>query len=271
MLPYPLDLVEKLAISTDSRILLIVLDGVGDVAAEGKTPLAAASTPHLDELARGGSLGLSTPVAPGIAPGSGPGHLSLFGYDPLVYEVGRGVLSALGLGLDLGPDQVAARGNFATVDTGGRIVDRRAGRISTELNRTLIAALAASMREIDGVSVDLHTEAEYRFVLRLRGEGLGGNVADTDPGRVGEPPIEPLPGDGGGEADRRTAGVLQRFCERARQVLAELREARQAEPRVNAVLLRGVGQTPRLPQLPAVTRMRASSRNRTDVAWGQAG
>ena len=88
MLPYPLDLVEKLAISTDSRILLIVLDGVGDVAAEGKTPLAAASTPHLDELARGGSLGLSTPVAPGIAPGSGPGHLSLFGYDPLVYEVG---------------------------------------------------------------------------------------------------------------------------------------------------------------------------------------
>jgi 2,3-bisphosphoglycerate-independent phosphoglycerate mutase len=255
VLPYPLDLVEKLAISTDSRILLVVLDGVGDVAAGGMTPLAAASTPNLDELARGGSLGLSTPVAPGIAPGSGPGHLSLFGYDPIVYEVGRGVLSALGLGLDLGPDQVAARGNFATVDAAGKIVDRRAGRISTELNRTLIAALSAAIREIDGVTIDLHTEAEYRFVLRLRGEGLGGEVADTDPGRVGEAPLDPLPIDGG-EADRRTARVLQRFFERARQVLAEVPEARQAKPAVNAVLLRGVGHTPRLPQLPAITRMR---------------
>jgi 2,3-bisphosphoglycerate-independent phosphoglycerate mutase len=255
VLPYPLGILEKLAISTDSRILLVVLDGVGDVAAGGKTPLAAASTPHLDELARGGSLGLSTSVAPGITPGSGPGHLSLFGYDPIAYEVGRGVLSALGLGLDLGPDQIAARGNFATVDDGGRIVDRRAGRISTELNRALIASLAAAIREIDGVSIDLHTEAEYRFVARLRGEGLGGSVADTDPGRVGESPLEPRPIDDG-EADWRAARVLQRFVERARQVLADLPAAREATPPVNAVLLRGVGQTPRLPQLTAITRMR---------------
>ncbi len=255
MLPYPLGIVETLAVSTASRILLVVLDGVGDVAPGGATPLEAAATPHLDELARCASLGLSTAVAPGITPGSGPGHLSLFGYDPLVYEVGRGVLSALGLGLDLGADEVAARGNFATVDAAGRIVDRRAGRIPTELNRTLIAALAAAIRDIDGVSIDLHTEAEYRFVLRLRGEGLGGHVADTDPGRVGEAPLEPRPIDGG-EADRRTARVMQRFVERAGQVLAELPAARQAKPVVNAVLLRGVGQTPRLPQLPAITRMR---------------
>jgi 2,3-bisphosphoglycerate-independent phosphoglycerate mutase len=255
VLPYPLGIVEKLAISTDSRILLVVLDGVGDATADGKTPLAAARTPHLDDLARGGSLGLSTAVAPGITPGSGPGHLSLFGYDPLLYEVGRGVLSALGLGHDLGADQVAARGNFASVDAGGKIVDRRAGRISTELNRELIAPLAAAIREIDGVKVVLETEAEYRFVLCLRGDGLDGDVADTDPGRTGVAPLDPRPLDGG-EAGRRTARVLQRFVERARQVLADLPAARQAKPPVNAVLLRGVGKMPHLPQLPALTKMR---------------
>jgi 2,3-bisphosphoglycerate-independent phosphoglycerate mutase len=258
VLPYPLGIVEKLAISTSSRILLVVLDGVGDVAASGKTPLAVASTPHLDDLARDGSLGLSTPVAPGIAPGSGPGHLSLFGYDPFVYEVGRGVLSALGLDLDLGAGEVAARGNFATVDDSGKIVDRRAGRIPTELNRILIAALSAAIREVDGVTIDLHTEAEYRFVVRLRGDGLGGEVADTDPGRVGEPALEPRPL-GDRDADRRTSRVLQRVVERARQVLAELPEARDAKPAVNAVLLRGVGQAPSLPQLPAVTKMRCGA------------
>ena len=258
MLPYPLGIVEKLAISTGSRILLVVLDGVGDVAAGGMTRSPRRRRRISTTWLAAARSGCRPSVAPGIAPGSGPGHLSLFGYDPIVYEVGRGVLSALGLGLDLGPDEVAARGNFATVDAAGRIVDRRAGRISTELNRTLIAALAAAIREIDGVSIDLHTEAEYRFVVRLRGEGLGGEVADTDPGRVGEPPLEPRPIDDG-EAERRTARVMQRFVERARQVLADLPAAREAKPPVNAVLLRGVGLTPRLPQLPAITRMRPAA------------
>jgi len=255
VLPYPLGIVERLALSTPSRILLVVLDGVGDAASDGRTPLAAASTPNLDQLARGASLGLSTPVAPGIAPGSGPGHLSLFGYDPFVFDVGRGVLSALGLGLDLTPDQVAARGNFASADASGRITDRRAGRIATELNASLIEALGKAIREIDGVAIDLMTEAEYRFVLRLSGDGLDGNVADTDPGRTGELPLEPLPLDQG-EAGRRTARVLQRFVERARQVLADLPAARRSKPPVNAVLLRGIGKLPHLPQLPALTRMR---------------
>jgi len=256
MLPYPLGIVETLAISTGSRILLIVLDGVGDAAQESETPLAAARTPHLDVLAEGASLGLSTAVAPGITPGSGPGHLSLFGYDPFAYDVGRGVLSALGLGL--APDQVAARGNFATVDAGGTIVDRRAGRIATELNQALIAALAAAIPEIDGVRIDLHTEAEYRFVVRLTGSGLGGQVADSDPGRVGEAPLEPRPL-ADDPADRRTARVLARFAERARQILADLRAARDAKPPVNAVLLRGIGRKPDLPQFPAITRMRAGA------------
>jgi 2,3-bisphosphoglycerate-independent phosphoglycerate mutase len=258
VLPYPLGVVEQLAIATGSRILFIVLDGVGDVAATGETPLAAARTPHLDALASGGSLGLSTAIAPGVTPGSGPGHLSLFGYDPFVYEVGRGVLSALGLGLDLGPDQVAARGNFATIDAQGRIVDRRAGRLSTELNQTLIAALAAAIPEIDGVRVDLHTEAEYRFVARLTAKGLGGDVADTDPGRVGEPALEPRAATDG-EADRRTARVLARLAERSRQVLADLPAARAAKPPVNEVLLRGIGRRPELPQLPALTRLRCGA------------
>ena len=255
MLPYPLGIVEQLATRTDSRILLVVLDGVGDAAPSGKTPLAAARTPNLDALARESSLGLSTAVAPGITPGSGPGHLSLFGYDPFVYEIGRGVLSALGLGLELGPDRIAARGNFATVDAQGRIVDRRAGRIATELNQTLIAALSSAIRDIDGVQVELHTEAEYRFVVLLTGKGLGGNVADTDPGRTGEPPLEPrAPSDQ--EADRRTARVLARLAERARQVLSDLPAARSVKPVVNAVLLRGIGKKPDLPQLPALAKLR---------------
>jgi 2,3-bisphosphoglycerate-independent phosphoglycerate mutase len=258
VLPYPLGVVESLAISTGSRILLVVLDGVGDAAGPGDTPLAAARTPNLDALAKESSLGLSTAVAPGITPGSGPGHLALFGYDPFVYDVGRGVLSALGLGLDLGSNQIAARGNFATVDDGGRIVDRRAGRIATELNQELITALSRDVRAIDGVRVDLHTEAEYRFVLVLTGDELGGEVADTDPGRVGEPPLEPR-ATADGVANRRTAAVLARFVQRAGEVLAELPAARDAKPRVNAVLLRGIGAKPQLPQLPAIARLRAGA------------
>jgi 2,3-bisphosphoglycerate-independent phosphoglycerate mutase len=258
MLPYPLHLLSKLSIATDSRILLVVLDGVGDVPIDGETPLSAAATPHLDALAAGASLGLSTPVAPGITPGSGPGHLSLFGYDPLVYDVGRGVLSALGIGLELGPNQIAARGNFASLGDDGKIVDRRAGRIATAINESLIALLSREIDVIDDVRVDLYTESEYRFVVRLTGADLSGDVSETDPGRVGEEPLEPRSLDGGAESTR-TAAVLAGLARRIGEVLSESEDARESAPPVNGVLLRGIGAKPALPQLPEICRLRPAS------------
>ena len=258
MLPYPLALIETLSLQSDSRILLVVLDGVGDLPQGGETPLSAARTPNLDELAEGASLGLSTAVLPGITPGSGPGHLSLFGYDPLVFDVGRGVLSALGIGLDLGPSQIAARGNFATLGDDGTILDRRAGRMPTELNERLIESLSIEISEIDGVSVRLYTEAGYRFVLVLEGEGLGGSVSETDPGRVGERPLPALP-QSEDAADGRTAAVIAALIERAAKILLDLPEARQADPRANGVLLRGIGKKPSLPSMGSVFRLRPGS------------
>ena len=258
MLPYPLALIEKFALQSDSRILLVVLDGVGDLPQGGETPLSAARTPNLDELARESSLGLSTAVLAGITPGSGPGHLSLFGYDPLVFDVGRGVLSALGIGLDLGPSQVAARGNFATVGDDGAILDRRAGRIATALNERLVESLSGEIAEIDGVSVRLYTEAEYRFVVVLEGENLGGSVSETDPGRVGERPLAVRP-QSEDAADGRTATVLTTLIDRVERVLRDLPEARESDPRVNTVLLRGIGKKPSLPSMGSLFRLHPGS------------
>ncbi len=258
MKPYPLEMVERLSFVTESRILLVVLDGIGDLPVDGRTPLEAATTPHLDEIARQSELGLSTAVLPGITPGSGPGHLALFGYDPMVYDVGRGVLSALGIGLDLGPDQVAARGNFATAAEDGAISDRRAGRIPTKFNETLIEALRNGIPEIDGVEVSLYTEAEYRFVLVLKGDGLSGHLNESDPGRVGEVPVA-LRALDGSPAGAHTAGILDEFARRAGEILRDIPEARNNEPAVNTVLLRGIGKKPDLPQLGEMTGMSLGS------------
>ena len=256
MLPHPLALVERLSVRTDSRILLVVLDGIGDLPIDGETPLSAAVTPNLDDLAKESSLGLSTAVLPGITPGSGPGHLALFGYDPLVYDVGRGVLSALGIGLDLGDSKVAARGNFASLAEDGLIVDRRAGRIPTALNETLIERLRSEIPSIEGVEIGLYTEAEYRFVLVLSGEGLGGEVSETDPGRVGESalPVRAL-----SQGNEKTAAVLNAFVEKAGEVLRDTHEALEPELPVNGVLLRGIGKLPQLPAMQDVYRLRPGS------------
>jgi len=258
MLPYPLALMEELSLQSDSRILLVVLDGIGDLPQDGETPLAAALTPNLDELARDSSLGLSTAVLPGVTPGSGPGHLALFGYDPLVFDVARGVLSALGIGLDLGPDQVAARANFATLADDGTILDRRAGRISTELNERLIESLNTEIGDIEGVSVRLYTESEYRFVVVLEAQDLGGTVSESDPGRVGEKPLA-MRSQSEAATDERTAAVLNSFVEHTAEVLGDLREARESDPQVNAVLLRGIGKKPSLPSMRNVFRLRPGS------------
>ncbi|HUQ71927.1 MAG TPA: phosphoglycerate mutase, partial [Planctomycetaceae bacterium] len=181
-------LVRDLRKENGSKIVMLVSDGLGGLPLEpgGKTELETAKTPNLDALAKRGTLGLSLPVLPGIAPGSGPGHLGLFGYDPLQFKIGRGVLEALGIDFALGPNDVAIRGNYCTIDAAGKITDRRAGRIGSDIGAKLCDKLAKIV--IPGVEIFVKPVKEYRLVIVFRGEGLGGNVEDTDPQATGVPP-----------------------------------------------------------------------------------
>ena len=208
------DLVKKLAIKNESKIVLCVADGLGGLplAPGGKTELETAKTPNLDTLAKNGVLGLSTPVLPGITPGSGPGHLGLFGYDPLQFQIGRGVLEALGIDFDLGPNDVAIRGNFCTLNEAGIITDRRAGRIASEIGAKLCAKL--DQIKIPGVEVFVRPVKEYRLVVVFRGEGLGGNVEDTDPQKTGVAPLDPVARDA---ASQKTAEIAKAFLAQARE------------------------------------------------------
>jgi 2,3-bisphosphoglycerate-independent phosphoglycerate mutase len=244
-------LLRRLALVTDSRIVLLVLDGVGDLRTreQPQTPLELARTPHLDRLAAGSSLGRLVPATTGITPGSGPGHLALFGNDPTAPEndIGRGVLEALGLGLAVTPQTVAARGNFATVDAAGNLVDRRAGRIPTEECRRLVAKMRERLASQPplGIEVEIHAAEGYRFVLLARdphGASLSAELEETDPQRLGEPPRILRAASSEGE---ETAKLL-------RPVLANLAAALVGEPRANAFLLRGFSRPPSLPSFEAL-------------------
>jgi 2,3-bisphosphoglycerate-independent phosphoglycerate mutase len=212
----------------------------------GRTELETAYTPHLDMIARESACGFTVPVAPGVTPGSGPGHLALFGYDPLEYNIGRGVLEALGIDFDLQPSDVAARGNFCTVDGDGRITDRRAGRISTER----CAEIVAELRNIpvDGAQLFLEPVREHRFVLVLRGEGIADAVADTDPQAEGATPLEAVATSEDGES---TAALVNRFVEAARAVLADKHP--------NALLLRGFAKRPDWPSVADVFKLKPAA------------
>src|SRR5262245_9539 len=191
-----MNLLDSLALEHTSKIVLLVLDGLGDLpnaARRGLTPLEAARTPHLDAIAADSALGRLIPVAPGITPGSGPGHLGLFGYDPLTHLVGRGVLEALGAGIDLQPGDVAARANFCTLDGAGVVSDRRAGRIPSEACARLVEMLKQKAQRFEDVDVLLQAGKGHRFVAVLRGPGLGGAVSDADPHREGKPVPEARP------------------------------------------------------------------------------
>jgi 2,3-bisphosphoglycerate-independent phosphoglycerate mutase len=235
----------------EGKILLVVLDGVGGLPLEpgGPTELEAAKTPHLDRLAQESALGLLTPVYPGLAPGSGPGHLALFGYDPFRYVVGRGALSALGLGADFREGDVALRGNFATLGPEGLVLDRRAGRPSTEENQRVIARLQAALSRIEDVEVHFYTESEHRFLVVLRGEGLGDGVSDTDPQKTRLPPLKAQPLDA---ASAKTARVVNLLSERIREVLRD-------EPRLNGALFRGASRKPAFPKMGEVFGVRAAA------------
>ena len=236
-------------VSTPSKIVLLVVDGLGGLAHPdtGRSELETANLPNLDAMAQESACGLTTPVLPGVTPGSGPGHLALFGYDPLKYLIGRGALEALGIEVELRPGDVAARGNFCTVDDSGSLVDRRAGRIPTELSAPLCRRLDGI--ELDGVRVDVFPVQDYRFVLRLRGEGLSERVSETDPQITGVPALEVEPLE---PAAKKTAQLVNQFVDQARRLLSE-------EERGNMVLLRGWAQLPSLPPMGEVYRLQPAA------------
>jgi len=234
----PADLA-SLAQPATTRIVLVVIDGLGGFAdAAHGTELEEASTPNLDRLVSEGAAGLLEPVGAGITPGSGPGHLALFGYDPFEYELGRGALSAAGLEVELRPGDVAARGNLATLDADGVVVDRRAGRIADDDAGRIVGLLAEKVN-LPGIEVVLAHEAQHRVLVVLRGAGLDPHVTDTDPQTVGVPPRPPHATT---PAADRTARAVAEFDRRVRDILA-------GEPEANALLLRGFDTHRELPSM----------------------
>jgi 2,3-bisphosphoglycerate-independent phosphoglycerate mutase len=233
------NLISSLAIKNDKRICLLVMDGLGDCDNDGKgTALQMANKPNLDALVAKSASGLLVPVATGVTPGSGPGHLGLFGYDPLIYQVGRGVLSALGVEFPLEDKDVAARLNFCTLDEDGNVSDRRAGRIPDSENRRVLAKLKARLKAPPRVQVLFETEAEHRAVMVLRGDGLDDNIGDTDPQATGVPPLA---------ANRpphntsATASMVADILDQAQVILAD-------EPKANMLLARGFAKHPTWPK-----------------------
>ncbi|PYE54253.1 2,3-bisphosphoglycerate-independent phosphoglycerate mutase [Deinococcus yavapaiensis] len=247
-----LDVIRQLSKETPSKIVMVVLDGVGGLplTTNGETELATATTPNLDALARESQLGLVELVGAGITPGSGPGHLSLFGYDPIQYTVGRGALSAVGIGVKLSAGDVAVRGNFATLDAGRNVLDRRAGRPSDEENVRVVAKLREAIPDIGGVPVEIYTESEHRFVVVFRAQGrpLGADVSDVDPQATGVTPMEAKAFD---PASERTADLVNAFVARAEDALRN-------EPKINGVLFRGYSDVPHFPSFPDVYHVRSA-------------
>lgn len=237
-------MLKDLLVKNNTKILMVVLDGLGGLPVKDtKTELELANTPNLDRLAKRSALGMHIPVDYGITPGSGPGHLGIFGYNPLEYQIGRGILEALGLGLEVRDTDIAIRGNYATVErVDGRLIvkDRRAGRIPTEENRRITKKLSEAIREVDGVRVFFAAGMEHRVALLLRfpetlPEGSD-RIRDTDPQKEGLEPIEPK---GLNEASEKVAHVLRKLLEKIEEVLAD-------EPKANYMLLRGFSQKPKM-------------------------
>ncbi|MFA7249657.1 MAG: 2,3-bisphosphoglycerate-independent phosphoglycerate mutase, partial [Dehalococcoidia bacterium] len=243
-----LDLIRRLSQPATTKVILCVLDGLGGLPGpRGRTELEEADTRNLDRLAEQGSVGRTLPVGYGITPGSGPGHLALFSYDPLVYEIGRGALEGTGIGFDLGPNDIAARGNLCNLDAQGLITDRRAGRLPTEQT----AEVCRQLREIrlPGVEIFVEPVQEQRFVLVLRGEGLSDQLVETDPQREGVPPISATAIATAGE---HTASLVRQWVTAAEAMLKERAAG-------NGVLLRGWSGRPDMPPFPELWKLRAAA------------
>jgi 2,3-bisphosphoglycerate-independent phosphoglycerate mutase len=236
-------LYSSLTLKTGAKLALIVLDGVGDVATREQgyvTPLEAAITPNLDALSKDSAQGRMLPVGPGITPGSGPGHLALFGYDPLEFQVGRGVIEALGLGLELRAGDIAARANFCTLDEKGIVTDRRAGRIDTKVCEELCDLLSAKVKKIGDAQVVIKAGKGHRFVVLFRGEGLEGPLTDADPHREGLPVPNVEPTDPKSAKAKKAARLVADFYKVALPLIARKKPA-------NGFLLRGIAHQPAIP------------------------
>ena len=243
-----LELLRELSVPNDTKILLLVIDGLGGLPnSSGRSELEQANIPQLNRLAQESLCGLTMPVGYGVTPGSGPGHLALFGYDPERFTVGRGVLEALGIDFDLQSTDVAARGNFCTVDADGKITDRRAGRIATEKSAPICERLSAIT--LPGVQVFVEPVKDHRFLLVLRGEGLSDKVTDTDPQRDGKKPMmsRALAPDA-----ETTAGLLNDWIAQAQRILHD-------EPQANMLTLRGIAKHPPMPSIVETCKFRAAA------------
>lgn len=234
---------------SSSKIVLLVIDGLGGLPdpKTGETELETAHTPNLDYLAKSGICGLSDPVSPGITPGSGPGHLALFGYDPFKFTIGRGVLEGLGIGFDLVDKDIAVRGNFCTVDAKGLITDRRAGRISTDKCAELCELL--NQVKLENVELFVKPVREHRFLLVLRGNGLAAEVADTDPQKTSVIPYAAVATKPEAE---HTADIANKFVERAKGILAKQHPA-------NMLLLRGFSKLPQIPSMSEIYKLKPAA------------
>jgi 2,3-bisphosphoglycerate-independent phosphoglycerate mutase len=241
--------IKKLSRKSPSKIVLLVMDGVGGLPhpETGKTELESARRPNLNHIARDSLCGLIDPISPGITPGSAPGHLAIFGYNPVKYNIGRGIVEALGIDLELKPDDIAARGNFCTVDAEGIITDRRAGRIPTEKSTELCRSL--NNIAIDGAEISVLPVKEHRFVLILRGESLSPELADSDPQQVGLVPkkVEAL-----SPQAQKTARIANEFVFQARSLL-------QGEAPANMVLLRGFSRRPNIPPISEIYKLKPAA------------
>ena len=244
-----LDLMKEIAKTSPAKILMLVIDGLGGIPhpASGKTELETARTPNLDALATESVCGLSYPISPGITPGSAPGHLSLFGYDPLAFRIGRGVLEALGVDFELEPGDVATRGNFCTVDKDGLITDRRAGRIATEQSSELCRLLDGI--EMAGIKIIVRPVKDHRFIAVFRGDILRDDISDSDPQQTRVVPREVIALN---QPASIMAGIVNQFIERAKDILAEHQPA-------NMILLRGFSRQPQFPTMAEVYKLKSAA------------
>ncbi len=243
------EFVSRLAVKNNSKMLMLIMDGLGGVPEiGGKTELEAANTPNMDMIAKASDLGQSVPVIPGVTPGSGPGHLGLFGYDPIKYQIGRGILEALGVGVEVSEKDVVARGNFATFKD-GIVVDRRAGRPATEENVKVCEFINSRISEIDGIKVHVFPGKEHRFVLKLTGDGLEDKLTDADPQRVGEPVMYAEALDQGSE---KTAKIVNEFITRVAKLL-------NGKEKISGCLLRGFSNYPNIPKFPEIYKIRSAA------------
>ncbi|MBO8161602.1 MAG: 2,3-bisphosphoglycerate-independent phosphoglycerate mutase [Thermosipho sp. (in: Bacteria)] len=243
------EVIKDLVSPNNSKIVMLVMDGIGDIPdKDGLTPLQRANTPNLDKVAKESDLGQTIPVLPGITPGSGPGHLGIFGYDPLKYQIGRGILEALGIDVEVGEKDVVARGNFATID-GEIIVDRRAGRPKSEESAKVVELLNEKIKQIDDVKITFYPGKEHRFVVKLTGENLGDKLEDADPQKEGKPIKYTKALD---DSSLKTEKIVNKLLNEIREVLKE-------QPKMNFALLRGFSKYPDLPRFGEVFKLKAAA------------